>query len=688
MQKIPLSPDFALMPERAQDDLIKLLTRNATSTFRVWNPMYVPYKIPFDFQFGNLGGVIIREIHYQWNSGNAANQNYYIIRKDNGQKVLLFSLKQGTWSGTTAKETVIAVPVELQVEASAFIFESNGKDDFPDWFELYGDFKTVTVSLPSISRSPLKNLCGVNTKMWDIGFNLFPEKEAPLKGMINRQRLYFDHSSYFDANNNLFEDQTWKPFQNLKKVQADGIDTQICYLSFPEYPFPIGATRNDPATYKAVADRIYKIAAWNKANGRPASAIEGGNELNNWYSGNAPLTYMDGNALGAFMSICYDGHKGKFPGTGAKAADDQIKVSMSGLATIGLEIWVQLKEWAIANRGYKADGLIDWPFDIYSFHAYPSLEGQRTGKAGGVCPEISVLRDLRKINRFRKLYAPNTKLHVGEWSGGDINADSDLNAPAYGKYSAQQTSAMWTVRFMMLMAETEMDANSYFRIAQNYYTGGLANINDKNGTIFETMALVRQEADGVKKSDASTNYQDVYTGINMHRTMTGDYMKQANDILFNAGYVFDSRLSDSPNVLKFTKGTSELYAIWETEAMTLPAGMKPQFTESTNKYSLAKSGKLYRFVDDLSGNMASENYSAGVQIDVGAKPVFVVVDSTVVVTPPPPPPPPPDPVVITKQVDRGYFTSPFIGKREYFLVYEDSNSNLTIKKANGKYLPI
>jgi hypothetical protein len=309
-------------------------------------------------------------------------------------------------------------------------------------------------------------------------------------------------------------------------------------------------------------------------------------------------------------------------------------------------------EWSEKNRGYRADGSIDLPFDIYSFHLYSSLEGQRQGIPGGTPPEYGAWPYMKKLAKIRDRYFPWLKIHIGEW-GFDINAGSPLNAPAFGNYTASQSSAMWTVRDLLWMAASGMDASSYFRVKEDYDVEGTS---DNSTQQFETMALLRQSSFGTKQPDGS------YIGLGMHRTLTGDYFKQVGSF-FNSGFVFDSLLSQSPIVMRFKKGDSLMYAIWDKENMVVTT--RPQFTEKTGTYSLNVKGKLRRLVDDGSGVMSSEDFAGGA-ITYGAKPVFVVT-STAVATPVPvpiPTPIKPDSLVVFK---KGYWT--INNKRFYYTNY-------------------
>jgi hypothetical protein len=608
-EKIKLDAFHAYANQHQKDNFSFLIDSNIKTKYTVWNPKIKPYVITFPLY--NYSKCIIQQLRYSINNGNPSKQKYYYIRRDNGQKVLFHSYSGGVWTPDNPVR-IFNVPPNLQGDASAFIIENEGGDDFPEDIELYGECKTKTVLFPTIQRSPLSHLMGVVVKPWDISNNMFPEKQPAIQQMgINRIRLYADHQLLYntatgglDVNLGL-----WRMMDNVKQLKSKGVDVQLCYLGVPYWPFPEGKARTNPETYLQLAKDIYFLSKVNKANGDPISVIEVLNEANAWY-GRTLAEYMDGYAIAAMMSICYDGHKGKYSDVGIKASGTSALMSTPGLAEAEPYIFYQMAEWSIKNRGYKPDGTIDFPFDVYSFHLYSSLEGQRQGIPGGTPPEIGMFSYMRKINEVRKILNKKLLVHIGEW-GWDIHPQSMLNAPAFGKYSANQTCAMWSVRALLGMAENEINASSYYRISQDY------NKDDNNATIFSTMALLRvHNESGNKQPDGS------YTGFDIRRTLTGDYLKQLSEF-YNKGYVFDSRISDSPNVLRFKKGTSELYVIWESEKMTITN--RPEFTERTGTFMLNKKGKLLRFADDSSGVMSTENFSGG-KVTYGSKPILIATN--------------------------------------------------------------
>lgn len=606
--RIPLNAEDAYANQHSKDNFDKLIDSNISTRFIVWSPQIKPYVITY--LLDNYDNCLIQQIKLYMNNGNTTSIKFYYERKDTKEKVLLLTYTGGNWIQDYQTFNVSSTI------ASKFIIESQ-YGDFPEELQIYGSFTPHTWPLVNRQANPLKDLFGVVVKPWDIASQIFPEKIPALQGLNpSRIRLYNDYQLNHNPDgswNIEGSDQWgggWRTVDNEKLLKANNINTQMCYLGFPYEPFPPGEVRTDPSTYLQLAQDIYTFGVHNKANGEYFQTIEVGNEMNRWYAANFN-EYMDGYALAAMMSICYDGHKGAFPNVGLKASGSKALVSLPGLAETEPYILYQIMEWSEKNRGYRVDGTIDLPFDIYSFHCYSSLGGQYSYTIGGVSPEYGMQKYFERLNTIRNRNFPWLRIHVGEW-GWDISPYSPLNAPAFGRYSPHQVSAMWTVRTILLMAESGMDASSYYRIKSDYDA-----LDDSSWTQFATMALLRANGGGVKQPDGS------YLGLDIRRTLTGDYYAQLSKLLSD-GWVFIERASSSPNVLKFKKGTQEMYAIWETEDMTALDGQRPTFVEKTNKYSLPFSGTIKRLVDDSSGVMSSATYVANTEIDISAKPIFML----------------------------------------------------------------
>lgn len=665
LQKIDLNIDDAYVNQHSKDDFGKLVDGDIKTRFTLWNPMVTPYTITFPFYDYDTVGV--KQIKFRYNNGNLSNLKFYYTRKTDGQRVLIGSYAGGGWDSAWK---VIDFP--NATAARAFVIESKGGDDFPDDIELYGNFIKATYT-PIKQTTPTSDLFGVVVKPWDIAADyIFPDKLKSLQDLgISRIRLYNDYELCHDANGNLIENAyNWHQATNMALLKSKGISTQMCYLSLPaNYPWPPVGDSSDPATYLKLAKDIYQFGIWNKNGGEYAKWIELLNEQNCWYCSNKKL-YFNGYALAAMCSMAYDGHKGKYPGVGLKASGSAALFSIGGLAEAEPYLLYQIMEWSEKNRGYRADGSIDLPFDIYSFHLYSGLSGQREGTPGGIPPEYNVWQSMKKLQKVRDRFFPWLKIHIGEW-GWDVNANSPLNAPAFGRYTAHQTSAMWTVRDLICAASSGINATSYYRIKQDYDDWR----SDSNGTTFETMALLREYGTAVKQTDGS------YANIDLRRTLTGDYFKQLSTLL--NGYQFDSVVSTSPNVVRFKKDSLFLYAIWTTEKMTISpdSRVRPTFAETTAPYSLGKDGTAFTFKDDSSGTMSFYKYVSNTSISANSKPVFVVT-GTAVVTPVPIPIPPPPPVIVKK----GYYD--YAGKRTYFIMYDSKTNSGTYIKTNAKYQPL
>jgi hypothetical protein len=656
MVKIPLNISDAYANQHYKDDFSKLVDGNPNTIYTVWNPPTQPYIITFDFFSAET--CVIKQIKFLINNGNPSKLKFFIEKKDTKEKVLLYAYTGGVWI-----PTMRTYDVPVQVNASKFIIENEGGNDFPADFELWGDYVEKTQPLPVLQHSPLSELMGANVKAWDVNFKMYPEKKNVFLSVgLKRVRFYNDYETNHNA------DGTWNmnefgQVDSMKELKANGVQVQMCYLSLPtNYPWPV-TDRDNVESYLKLAQDVYQFGKHSKDNGNYFDVFELTNEPDAWYM---PENYhMNGYQLAAMFSMGYDGHKGKYPNAGLKASGCTAMFSSGGVAEGEAFLLYQMIEWSIKNRGYRSDGSVDLPFDIYSFHCYSSLEGQRQGIPGGIPPELGAAPYFQKINTVRKRYIPKTRIHVGEWAW-DVSATSPLNAPAFGSYSAHQVSAMWTVRELCLMAENEINASSYYRIVQDYPDASY----DNSPRQFDTMALVRQENLGDKQPDGT------YGNLGMHRVLTGDYVKQLSEF-FNDGYVFDSRVSTSPNVLKFKRGTTEMYVIWETETMAVTD--KPAFTEKTGTYNLNVKGKIRRFVDDMSGVMTSADFGGGA-IQYSSKPVIVIADGSVT---PPIPPVEPDKPAPKIQVDRGYFINA-AGKKIYWVMYNDN----TWVQADSKYKPL
>lgn len=613
MERLFFPEKDAYVNQHTHDTLHKLLDDDLNGVYTVYNPPVVPFEIIFDLYTYSI--CTIQQLRYYVNNGNASTQKYYIVRRDTGERVLIHSYTGGGW---IQAEQIVNIPSNLQFNASFFIIQSQNGADFPNYLQMWGTQTARTLPPPAIVPAPLWEKVGACVKPWDIDFYMYPEKGPVLQSLgLKRVRLYND----YEVNHN--DDGTWninefRQINSMQALKAAGIEVQMCYLALPPaYPWPPTGDKNNVATYLQLAQDVYYLCLHNKNNGEYFKYFELLNEQDAWYHPDVNY-HFNGYQLAAMYSMCYDGHKGAYSGVGLKASGTAAKFATGGVAEAEPYLFYQMLEWCRANRGYKTDGTVDLPFDAYSFHCYSSLGGQfEFSNPGGTPPEIGAAPYFEKINTLRRRYAWKTRIHVGEGSGGDVSQSSPLRATAFGPYDGNKVSAMWTVRFLLALAEHDIDAFAYYRISQDFPDYAY----DNSPVQFNTMALVRSESGGVKQPDGT------YREQGMHRVITGDYFKQIAENLFNAGYVFDSRISTTPNVLKFTKPGNNLYAIWATETMTVDLnvyGQQPAFTENVGFYDIGSiAGTIKRFKDDGSGVMTSQVFNGG-SIAYNSNPVLLI----------------------------------------------------------------
>lgn len=343
--------------------------------------------------------------------------------------------------------------------------------------------------------------------------------------------------------------------------------------------------------------------------------IESINEPNRWWQNFD--NHWNGKTLYYEMAMVYDGNKGAFANAGAKQADSNILVTAPGLATDKPDLQFAMADQARINRGYKADGSIDLPFDAIQAHIYSQAENEYGfGNTGGLPPEQGMLPHMRRIvwtieNIFNgtSTAPPETKFIVGEF-GWDMHPNSAARAGEYGPYSRGTVNGFWLVRAMLLAAITGIDYMTYFRAFQDWPESQ----SNNNSGVFGTMALLSQPND----NDATF----------IVRTMAGNYMAQYNEF---ADYVPYDTIAMSTGVYcyryKLPTKDSILIALWSEESTTITNG-SPVFTERTGTVDLPITAGNYivrTFKDDGSTVMdADTSVSTGtVTFNYAAKPIFI-----------------------------------------------------------------
>src|SRR5438045_9090349 len=97
--------------------------------------------------------------------------------------------------------------------------------------------------------------------------------------------------------------------------------------------------------------------------------VELENERDKFWKGRQ--AYQTARENAAYLSACYDGHKGTLGhGAGIKKADPNIVVVMGGTASNSTDYLRGIIDWCKEFRGYKPDGSVDLCFDVINYHSY------------------------------------------------------------------------------------------------------------------------------------------------------------------------------------------------------------------------------------------------------------------------------------------------------------------------------
>jgi hypothetical protein len=344
----------------------------------------------------------------------------------------------------------------------------------------------------------------------------------------------------------------------------------------PDYPLFV-------AEWWAPAQVMYKGAGI-------YDAIEGGNEWDNRWSNDRPMT---GTQYAIAWSPTYDS---------IKKADPSMQVSTTGLCEADPKTLIDAWAWVNQNRGGK------FPADMIQVHSYPW--SWYRGLSGGSPGEFSIIPEVKKMIDAAK----GIPVIVGEWSW-DVNRDSPINAPAFDNYTAEKSRALLAIRTIIKFSQIGVYKSYWYRINQDYFTGdplGGNFANDNNGTQFATSALRRQV-------DDSGQYV---------KTTVGDYFGQLTQF-GDYSYKDSEADNDSLQIHRLADPIGRVaFALWAPEIITSWTDWKgvshPEFTQRRIKHTLP-TGTIYRFSDDSSGVMTQEHIAAG-PVEINSKPFFFVAD--------------------------------------------------------------
>jgi len=241
------------------------------------------------------------------------------------------------------------------------------------------------------------------------------------------------------------------------------------YLSYAAFIFQFVARYGhnkdiDPALIKVAEGQEKKIGLGYM------SYLEPLNEPNGTWMGRD--LFFSPYELAACLSMCYDGHEGKYKNVGVKQADPNFKMSMSGLAGINFEYMRAMAFWAKYNR---KDGKL--PFDAINMHHYTGKSILKSGitknvdvnldERGDVGEKVyvgisseegDIVGALAKIGEWRDKYAPHLEYWLTEF-GWDTNQDyrTSTSSHAYGEYTGRQVQAMWLVREYLMLSSASID---------------------------------------------------------------------------------------------------------------------------------------------------------------------------------------------------------------------------------------
>ena len=402
---------------------------------------------------------------------------------------------------------------------------------------------------------------------------------------------------------------------NPKDTSVGDTTKPEAYISYAAYLFQYvaryGSNKNiNPELIKVAEGQEKKIGLGY------ISYVEPLNEPNGTWLGRD--LYYSPFELAAFLSICYDGHEGKFKNIGVKQADPNCKMSMSGLAGINFNYIRAMSLWCKYNR---KDGKL--PFDAINMHHYCGKAISKAGIAKNVdvnldergdtqekvyvgvsAEEGDIVGALRQIGEWRDRYAPHLEYWLTEF-GWDTNQDykTSTSAHAYGEYTGRQVQAMWLVREYLLLSSADIDRAAMYMSRDcgpeettvgKYGTSGLVRFPIEHGPY------------DVIQGNKKDSFYYVYTLKHLLSDTYFDCEIESNN--------------ESVRIFKYVtdEGKSK-YALWcVTADGTKVPGMKFRIPEGEYK--------LVQFINEsVFGKRSDLEYKDGyVTVDVSENPIFVV----------------------------------------------------------------
>ncbi|MBO5262481.1 MAG: hypothetical protein J6B45_05485 [Clostridia bacterium] len=518
---------------------------------------------------------------------------------------------------------------------------------------------------------------------WSYNWSSFPMKATSLirTNVGNFDQKYRDYSPY----NLIIPCLQWSegdnPARTYNKLTGK-LNAEIA--SFTE--------KYLPSTYIGYADVMYQYAArygssrmdYLYENVRAHS--DGGTQIGlnyiKWLEfGNEPNGEDQRGATpyqhAAMVSAAYDGHMRTVLADvynpddftyflGAKTADPDIKVAMSGLAGIGNQYIASMCYWMRANRSdihgtwtSKNDAIAMDAFNVHTyFGEYYVLNGE--GVYVGVSPEEYGLVDaMSKLVEFRDRYYPDVEVWLTEF-GWDTNESYETmtSSHRYGEYTARQVQAMWLTRAYILLSSCGVDKATMYMANDlgndrdtygKYGTCGIFGYTFLNGGDDPTLIYTVKGEDCIK-GEPDENGKDryyyikdgVFAGNSAEVKMSKKHSWYYMSTLFHTlnDYTFRRELAsgnDDVWVYQYSNADhDEAYAVWcPTSNMTKVNGYRLFVGTDYESVTLVET----QVAVDAAGNTVEEGSSATgkkteltvdasgyVSINVSENPVYVVVN--------------------------------------------------------------
>ena len=402
---------------------------------------------------------------------------------------------------------------------------------------------------------------------------------------------------------------------NPKDVSVGDTTKPEAYISYASYLFQYvaryGSNKNiNPDLIKVAEGQEKKIGLGY------ISYVEPLNEPNGTWLGRD--LYYSPFELAAFLSICYDGHEGKFKNVGVKQADPSCKMSMSGLAGINFNYIRAMSLWCKYNR---KDGKL--PFDAINMHHYCGKAINKSGITKNVdvnldergdtqekvyvgisADEGDIVGALRQIGEWRDRYAPHLEYWLTEF-GWDTNQDykTSTSSHAYAEYTGRQVQAMWLIREYLLLSSANIDRAAMYMSRD---CGPEETTVGKYGTSGLVRFPIEHGPHDVIQGNKKDSFYYVYTLKHLLSDTYFDCEIESNN--------------ESVRIFKYVtdEGKSK-YALWcVTADGTKVPGMKFRIPEGEYK--------LVQFINEsVFGKRSDLEYKDGyVTVDVSENPIFVV----------------------------------------------------------------